>query len=459
VKKIFIVLFCLSGVVNAQVSFLQKKIAQKREVFVNNTWQGIDSVLWHYNTNGDSTQKSSLIFSSNNWTPLQNNLFSYNSAGLVDVYIRQNWNGTSWQNASQFLSTYGAGNVETVYQKNTWNGSSWLPNQKLTRTLNGINKIQSELFQMYTTGWQNNSRATYTYDANDSVSEIIDYTFDVTAFQFNPLQRRTYSYTNNGALSQYSLFGYDTALANWAFKNQTTYYYNAANQPSSIVHTKNFNLSYDFREDFTYYTNSLLRYKVILEGDTNNVWTESKRYEYAYYPDSSVKSVQVQNYFLGNWITDSQSFYTYKANKKVDSIYHQKVTNGNLDAVQLQNHVYDANQNLVYWKLQDINSGNAINNKQSFFYYNQFPLSLNTSSNSSIVYYPNPASGTFYIKGLKNGTVSVAIVNAQGNVVQSLSTIVLNTKATVNISTLTPGIYLLYINNGGAFKQGKLVVQ
>jgi hypothetical protein len=117
--------------------------------------------------------------------------------------------------------------------------------------------------------------------------------------------------------------------------------------------------------------------------------------------------------------------------------------------VQKSSYNYDAKQNNIYYLLQDKTGAQYVNNLQSFYYYNQFPLGIkNLKSNHFISIYPNPCADFITIENSKlfNNNLEILIYNTKGQLVQHSTQ---NSQSNqINISHLNVGDYILQITNG-----------
>jgi len=449
-KKI-ILLACLCTTYFFATSFTQKKIAQRRDQYFSGAWQGIDSIIWQYNGNEDSIQKYSIIYNAGTWSPLQNNLFTYNVAGYVTTYLRQNWINGTWVNASQFVSTYDINNNELEYEKQVWNSGTWAPTQKIIRTFSGTNKVLTENAKIYYQGtWVDQNLNTYAYDSQDSIATIIFANYDAGSASFIPTVKKTYAWNSVGLLNTYQEFNWNTASTAWQYKKTITNYYNSNNLVYTSVTKKDTFLMNDTKSDYTYDANTLKVASVIVSNsDSSNLWFNYRKYEYNYNADTTVLDFVVSKPDLNNWVTDSSAAYTYTSFKKISTITHAKNGGSGLIEVQKSSYNYDAKQNNIYYLLQDKTGAQYVNNLQSFYYYNQFPLGIkNLKSNHFISIYPNPCADFITIENSKlfNNNLEILIYNTKGQLVQHSTQ---NSQSNqISISHLNVGDYILQITNG-----------
>jgi hypothetical protein len=206
----------------------------------------------------------------------------------------------------------------------------------------------------------------------------------------------------------------------------------------------------DTKSDYTYDANTLKVASVIVSNsDSSNLWFNYRKYEYNYNADTTVLDFVVSKPDLNNWVADSSAAYTYTSFKKISTITHAKNGGSGLIEVQKSSYNYDAKQNNIYYLLQDKTGAQYVNNLQSFYYYNQFPLGIkNLKSNHFISIYPNPCADFITIENsnLFNNNLEILIYNTKGQLVQHSTQ---NSQSNqINISHLNVGDYILQITNG-----------
>src|SRR5690606_33544732 len=73
-------------------------------------------------------------------------------------------------------------------------------------------------------------------------------------------------------------------------------------------------------------------------------------------------------------------------------------------------------------------------------------LATDDQNSAKIQFYPNPASGTLYVKGLQSKNNSAEFINPEG---RKISEVAVNVDGSIDISRLNPGVYYVTIKSGG----------
>ncbi|OFX46742.1 MAG: hypothetical protein A2046_01160, partial [Bacteroidetes bacterium GWA2_30_7] len=122
--------------------------------------------------------------------------------------------------------------------------------------------------------------------------------------------------------------------------------------------------------------------------------------------------------------------------------------------------VYNATQTGFY-KVA-LTNGDSCSTMSNSYYFLYVGIS-DVISENTISVYPNPANSHIIITGLNKGTIE--IINIQGQIVKTLSTLELsaaeisNTKTTIDISKLSSGFYTIKIKTDNGIIEKKLIKQ
>jgi Secretion system C-terminal sorting domain len=448
--KLFFLIFLMQSVAQAQTTFVQKLLGQRRDKFIGNNWVGQDSITWQYNAAGDSTNKTSNQFSNSTWNPLQNNIFEYNAAGLQTKYTRQSWLNNAWQNGTRFLYSYDSNYNEILTEKQIWNvgSAAWQPSQKIIKTYTATNKISSEeLFLFSNNMYTPYSISLFTYGANDLVSLIENKVWDNATNVYTNVKKRDYAWTFSGKITVFNEYNWSTIINQYQYANQIFYYYDIAENLVDVIAKKDSTLVRDYRITNHFTTTNVIDTSITFKGDTNNVisWVATKQFTYIYNPDSSLNELKIFTPNGFSWQLDSSAVYTYNANKNITSINHQKLISGAFAQVQQSNYQYNNLYNKTYYLLQDKSGNNYFNNSQTFYYYNQNPLAVNNVGKNNFILkaFPNPCRDYLKITTTHTGIFTVAIYNTLGQIMQTTTTHAQGNTISIPTANLPIGNYYL----------------
>ncbi len=461
--KFQLVMFCLLLNLDsmAQSTFLQKKIGQRRDIFVNNNWQGVDSSTWNYNSNNDSTFRQYNSFTNNTWSPINRNWFYYGSNNKISYYVREVFNNGAFVPVNKFESNYDANNneleqIQYGYANNIWNLKS-----KVTKIFSAKNKPLSETLQTYTNGnWLNSALSTYTYDpTTDSLGTSNAFSW-VNGKWSNVAKKIIFWNAFGKPIITYSYYGaYDTA---WLKESYNTYFYDLnSNLRKAEYKVGTFILPDSIwlnsaKDTFFYNAGFSKPYKQInFIPDVQNNWINNYANEYTYNADTNL----IEHAILkGNNLTiDSFVNFTFNSKKKIDGIRYAKYINGTKSLVGRDTFYFDNNNNVIY-NLTQKNANGWINSKQAFYYYNNYPLLLNKFEAKNMLVYPNPALNTLCCNIGLNGLVNVSIMDYMGRVVLQSKEQAANGSIIIPITNLANGNYVIQITAGKNKYLGKFSV-
>lgn len=452
VLSIFICfIFCESMLANAQT----KKIAQRRNNFVNNIPVGLDSTIWDYDAQEKILLRQSTLFAGQ-WNPFNRDINTYNSAGTLIETIYQEFTNNAWKNVFQYKRIFDTDTNEIEYQRNLWNGTSFVNNNRFIRAFSPTKKLTEEILQNYSSNaWVSLSGRTLVYNlSDDSLNEIAhqSYTNNIpTTFE-----REQLVWTSTGKLFERKIL---IPKGNgWTTQSDVFFAYDLKDRIVLENGFKDSNLKADYSKVFTY---DVLTDKIstilLKKADTNAIFTNFSIEGFTYNVDSTEKEYTHALYPFGTPQLDSSVSFTY-TNALLSEKSTFKYTNGKEENNRF-NYTYDNNKNLIYllWK-NDAGSG-LVNKREEFYYYNVWPLAVqNTQDIKPISIFPNPAHDalTFELEKEQQGRVS--IFDSRGVLRLDISDNLIEQKTKLPISTLEAGTYLLKISTKGSIINAKFTV-
>ncbi len=112
-------------------------------------------------------------------------------------------------------------------------------------------------------------------------------------------------------------------------------------------------------------------------------------------------------------------------------------------------------------KLQSNVSAKIITTANGFKKGHNSTTSMEQELTSDYVLYPNPVSNVLYIENglIKNETVSINIYSMDGKIVKSIKDCNFNTKYSIDVESLTTGIYFVTVNRNGKLDKFKFTKQ
>lgn len=366
-------------------------------------WSFGDSIEFTYTT----TCKVKTKLTAYNGNSLSKDTFMYNGLDLQSEQLSYYWNGMGWDTSRFELDTY---------------NNAWLPTQKITYQNNG-NSIDTASIE------------TSTYNTQ------------------NKLLTNVYSYYNSGALA----FGYSISNS----------YDNGGKLTSEIVSQYNNGAWVNSNKGYYFYDNNNSLNKVVQYGwdTTNNVWAKT----------DSIVNITFQ-FWGGDLESSRPSTYTdidTAGNQTKDSMFYDAqnmqilrisytLTNGNwiYASKSTDNYTYDNNNNILEHSFLDYRDGSltaVYGDKQVYEGYSacSAPAGIaNIKKNEMPALYPNPSYGILNIPN--HTTVSkIEVFSVYGEKAFSTSTIA----ESIDLSTISKGIYIVKIYNADKVSTQKIILQ
>ncbi len=271
----------------------------------------------------------------------------------------------------------------------------------------------------------------YTYDNSGNVLTRLD------SLNWGPDEYYEYSYNNASKVTSMFHKTREPHQPDWSPTWELTEYtYGDRNQLiETILSTR---LGGDWTKgskiEYIYYPNDSLQYEVSYMWKTEG-WLSFDTLEYVYEYDEADQVSSLKNR-LENWE------FAYFANGQVDSVFHEHFFSN-------QNWIekYDVYGNLIAYKQLDPTDPSVIIYKTEY-YYKGFPEDVKKEEALSLRVFPNPAGDVLQISGdlhaWEQGPAEARIFNLNGQLVQR-ETVSLKGESTIHVSHLSPGIYLLTV--------------
>ena len=318
---------------------------------------------------------------------------------LLVVENRQNWVNSAWENSSKFSYTYDANNnlTEMLYQ--FWDGSAWVNNNKDTYEYDGNNNIIELLIQYWVGSvWENSMQYSYTYDAKNNLTESLGQSWNGFAWVIRGKYSYTYDINNNKIEQLYEEWnGFD-----WVNDYKSSYTYDANNNKTEALY-QDWNdsawVSID-RYSFTYDGNNYLIETLIQNWD-GSFWANYRNLIYSYDANNSLIELLRQDWDGYTWVNEYKSTYTYDANinltEQLDQAWIGSFWENNIE----YSFTYDENNNLSKSFVQIWDSSGWVNYGKYLYTYTPV-TAVNGDLSSVNAYslsnnYPNPFNPTTVI--------------------------------------------------------------
>jgi hypothetical protein len=342
----------------------------------------------------------------------------------IQNVLYETWTASTWQKSGQQIYTYDGSNHLTNLLTQTWdiNSSAWVNSTQAIYTNNPDGTHSQENNQMYLgSAWMDISRATYTYNASKKILTMTSETY-IGTWRNN--QRQTNTYDGSGYLTGTLVESWDIGTSAWKNSQQITYTNNAGGYPTE---------------------------KLIKSWDGVSSWVNSSRTTYTYNASNKVLTETAENWVSGNWQGSTLITNTYDGSSYLTSSLLQNWDTG---TSSWKNKTKDTHTNntdgtpsvVVYQDWDGVSSW--VDTDRATYTYGGTTLVPESKFTSKITVYPNPASEMIRIEtdDYINGS-TYSIMDQSGKVV--LKGRLTGSNSTVNISSLTNGVYFLQVGKKG----------
>jgi Secretion system C-terminal sorting domain len=437
-----------------------KKIGYRHDNYVNNAWQGIDSVVYDYNADSNLTLLYAVKGDTNNtWDVNYKYTYTYDANQNKIGQLREKWIGSNFVNENKYIYTYDGNNNLTLVEYFTWSLGVWNNTGKITYTGYNASGLPA---QVITQAWSNNTwanigRSDYAYyTPGDLVQSQDDYLWDVINIAWKRYERRYYTYLQN-LIGSITVSEPDTNN-NWQSKNKVINSYNTTNllliqQRNQLFDT--LHQAYDInRTIFTYSgTNKLV--EEMYETPLGTTWSQENRKTYVYNTADTLTEYYTELNTSG-WVLDQRTTLAY-TNGLVAEQKHFIGNAGTWLETEIINNTYNADSLVTFIQKESYSNSVYTPAKREFFYYNVNPLAFHQFNwQENLRLYPNPCANEISLDLLVVGTdmATILIYDMQGRCRLSLSQPLKTGANKVIISTvdLPNGMYTVTASYAGKKK-------
>jgi hypothetical protein len=275
----------------------------------------------------------------------------------------------------------------------------------------------------------------------------------------NNLGKTILKYKPNGKLSSESQYTIDNSYPFYV----NSYAYDTLDRKAFM--NRNYGdyqkeyFQFDTLENITSYTCKTWEYLTA-------IWLVTNKIKYDYKFNTENKPDEVTSYYWSynsnEWKAVSKANYTYRSNGKplTKTYFIFDSASNALQQVDKTDYLYDGVNNL---SIESLNAWDKTTNQwvlknRKIYYYNYtFATSINTSNNTSVQIYPNPARNELYINADNSLPGEFRLYNLNGKLMKLIK--IENGINKVNISGLKSGIYCIQVQTTKGVVSSKLVIE
>jgi len=328
----------------------------------------------------------------------------------------------------------------------------YYPNGKLSGYTNYVWGVNEE--------WNGFINETYQYDEANRIQESTKYAWKNSLENWIVTSITKYSYNNDNSLKKDSTYYWMTEPEDWSIQSKNEYTYIHGGLIHHIYRSE-YNTaseSWDFTEDIWYLYDNIRwdLHSITVFVSHEDEWMR-KEMEGMSYNDN--------NYLYGSGKVEwnltgekpeltsmTKNYYDYNFNTEIEDIvlpsyltntyplfFHHQVEGHRLYQRDLEANNWNQYRSINYY-YSNVDKATIINNTQT----NSFNL------------YPNPANDFVYVSFVEiSQSVQFELFNSMGAKIMSVS---VSANDQVDVSSITPGLYLYVIQQGNKKETGKIII-
>ncbi len=249
----------------------------------NSVWINNSRNFLYYDSSGRHQEYFTQIWSNNSYKNHSKQTYNYNSFDSLSIFQTFLWDDTtnSWNNTDKTMNEYDSNNylIETVYYKGS--GTNWNIYSRSIFTYDSVYNLILNLYQGWQAQWENLNRTLYYYDDN-KLSQYIWQQWINNSWESD--HRESFTYDANNNLTERLV---ETAVGSgWINLLRDVRSYNQLNQLYSILTYYWITNSWvmDRSVDYNYDSFGNIIEYIIKHWLDNNTWEYQWRVNYNYLP-------------------------------------------------------------------------------------------------------------------------------------------------------------------------------
>ncbi len=368
------------------------------------------------------------------WTLMAKQTYAYDASGNQTESIAYGWNAVSevWMPGTREVNEYNQENLMVRYTRYDWDATTeqWVGDRQREYTYNAQNLLSLEVASNWdevNSAWIYSYRGEFTYLPDGQISVRITYIYDALSAEWIYSSKSEYSYDPSGNHTQSKHLYWDTELLHWV--NLSLY-------------------EYSFDEPTRFYQQIYSVWRPDL-----NEWEPEERNDN--YFDEFFNPESFEEYFwdteILDWEPDEKTLFAYNPDYTLDDLILPYLLQA--DVPYFVNMLEKVEE--LYWLPE---TDEWIHDYTNAYHYKPIDI-VNVAENKESVFrvYPNPASNQITIESTElTSTTSFALYDLQGRVILEKSFL---QPVSIQVSDLSPGLYIYQVNCGNALETGKILIR
>jgi hypothetical protein len=192
-------------------------LTQQGQYWFSGVWINQDRMSFTYNGSNQISELLIEYWNGVSWDLSEKIInISWHNFGLFLPlsYTAQTWDGTIWENNSRATYTYNASNLSLTELYESWSGNVWSNDSRIMNTYTGA-LLTLSLYQEWTGSWKNVSRESYTYDTYGNQTEYLYEEWNLGSWSLYTGDRHVYTYDGSNNILTDELSIWDDFSSSW----------------------------------------------------------------------------------------------------------------------------------------------------------------------------------------------------------------------------------------------------
>ena len=275
--------------------------------WMGSSWEPQQLEVNVYNAQGQLTATKGFYYAGPGWEQNSRGAATYDAAGNVLTLIYEEHDGSAWDTTLKFVNVYQNNRPveETMYQNQ---GSGLEPFFRTLTHYNAQGLADTVETQLSVGVWMGAEKVVYTYNTAGKVLTQTTYNGDFMG-GYDPSERQTFTYNNNGYLAQELLENHDGTT--WVNANRIFYQLNGQGLVLDWLKESWSGSNWlEDRQGENFYTNGKLD-STLVQQKLGNSWVNEGSTSFAYDAQGNTTVTKEYSWNGGAWelVTENRKYY------------------------------------------------------------------------------------------------------------------------------------------------------
>jgi hypothetical protein len=403
-----------------------------------------------------------LNWNGNAWDTIRKENIQY-VTGLPLVYqiIMMNYSISGYQNESRTTYTYNADGIKTLEINEMWVGSSWNNSSKIETNYDSNKNLTEEIYSDWTgSDWEiiYGYKNEYTYNADNKILSTTLLMFENGIWVESSLEINTYD--ANGHLSTTTVQEWNGTIWNNSFKQ--TFTNNNNGEFTQLLMEMWDEDTNDWSawiriSNITWYNFSLDKPSgYVIDFHFMGIWMAFTRATISYNTNHD-PLIELNEENTGtSWQNSDRTVYLYDAQFNLTNLTNEIWENSQwvIEYGNKTTYTYDSGNRITSAENEEYYSGNWVKTDKQLYKYSQSISVKNAYASSEVKLYPNPVNDKLNINLSGNENANISVFDMTGKKVADFN---ITSHSSVDLSGLQTGAYIVQIKTNDTLTTRRLI--